>query len=133
MTPQNRQRPSVRHRGPFEIREILLYGLPFWIAAPIIGWYVDGWLGLKSSLVGLLVLGVYAAGTVIATEKSQKSSAGQAVAFAVGGFWVRLIGLWILVYLMSRILALNLLFLLLTVAIGFTVILAISVRKWLQS
>jgi hypothetical protein len=28
---------------------------------------------------------------------------------------------------------LNLLFLLLTVAIGFTVILAISVRKWLQS
>lgn len=133
MTPPNKQRPSPRHSSLFDVREILLYGLPFWIAAPIIGWYVDGWLGLKSSLIGLLVLGVYTASTVIATEKSQKSSSGQAVAFAVGGFWVRLIGLWILVFVISRILALNLLFLLLTVAIGFTVILAISVRKWLQS
>lgn len=133
MAPPSRKRRSPRHRPPFDVKEILLYGLPFWVAAPIIGWYVDGLLGLTSSLIGLLLLGVYVGSAVIVTEKSRRVSAKKTVAFAVGGFWIRLIGLWVLVFILSRILVLNLLLLLLTVAIGFTVILAISVKNWLQS
>lgn len=132
MTPLSKKRLSPRYKYLFNIGEILLHGLPFWIAAPIIGWYIDGWLGLKSSLIGLLILGLYVGSTGTVTKKSQKISAKKAVAFAVGGFWVRLIGLWIVVFSLSRFLKFNLTLLLLTVAVGFTVILAMSVKNWLQ-
>lgn|GEM_PF-2451990 len=132
MTSLSRKRPSPRYKSLFDTRAILLHGLPFWIAAPIIGWYINGWLGLKSSLIGLLVLGLYVGSTVTATKKSQRFSAKKAVAFAVGGFWVRLIGLWIVVFSLSRFLELNLTLLLSTVAVGFTVVLAMSVKNWLR-
>jgi len=131
VTPQSRK--SLRNKPPFNLREILLYGIPFWIGAPIAGWYLDGWLGFKSSVIGLLLLGAYIGSTAIVAEKTKRTSAKKAVAFAVASFWTRLFGLWLLVYLLSHALELNLLVLLLTVAFGFTAILAISAKNWLQS
>jgi len=133
VAPQSRKRKSSRNQSPFKVREILIYGSPLWIGAPVVGWYYDGLLGLKSALIGLLLLGVYIGSTIIAARESRRLSAKKTVAIAVAGFWIRLIGLWFLVFLLSRFVELNLLVLLITLAIGFTATVAISAKDWLQS
>lgn len=132
MAPRRKKRQGPRNKPPFNLREILIYGIPFWVGAPIAGWYFDGLLGLKSSVAGLLLLGAYFGSTAVIAEKSRKTSAKKTVALAVAGFWARLFGLWLLIFFLSRVLELNFLVLLITVAFGFTAILAISVKNWLR-
>lgn len=113
------------------MREVILYGLPLWIGIPIIAWYFDGWLGLTSAVVGLLILAIYTGSTVIIASKTPKRSTKVAVALAVVGFWARLFGLWLLIFILSQVLELNLLVVLLTVAFGFTAVLLLSIKNWL--
>ncbi|MHB8840767.1 MAG: hypothetical protein ACYC56_03095 [Candidatus Aquicultor sp.] len=135
MVPQSKKRTSLRHKPPFNLKEVVLYGLPFWIGALLAGWYFKGLLGLQSAFVGLIFLGLYVGSSVGFAKKSDqylKKSAGAVVSITVAGFWIRLIGLWLLAFLVSRIVQLNLLVVLVTIAVGFTVVLAISVKNWLR-
>lgn len=135
MAPQSRKRKSLRNKPPFNLKEIALYGLPFWVATLLIGWYFKGLLGLQSAFVGLILLVLYVVSSAGFAKKSDqylRKSAGAVVGIAVAGFWMRLIGLWLLAYLVSRIVQLNLLVVLVTIAFGFTIVLAISVKNWLR-
>jgi len=135
VAPQSRRSKSLRHKPPFNLKEIALYGLPFWAGALVAGWYFKGLLGLQSAFVGLILLGIYvlsSTGFIKKSDRYLKKSAGAVVGIAVAGFWIRLIGLWLLAFLVSRIVQLNLPVVLVTIAVGFTVVLAISVKNWLR-
>lgn len=117
------------------MKEIALYGLPFWIGAIIAGWYFGSWVGLRSAVVGLILLGIYAgseAGFAKLANRFQVKSPAKVVGIAVAGFWIRLIGLWVLAYVLSQLVQLNLLIILMIVAFGFTIILTISAKIWLR-
>ncbi|MDI6817451.1 MAG: hypothetical protein QME41_09765 [Actinomycetota bacterium] len=113
------------------MKEILLYGIPLWVGLPLTGWYFEGWLGLKSAIVGLFILGVYIASEILVEKKSRKISGSDAVALMVASFGIRLIVLLVVALLVNYYSDLNLLVLLLTVALGFTAMLFMSVKNWL--
>jgi len=134
MAPQDR-RKSRRGKPLFNLKEIAFYGLPFWVGAIIAGWYFGGLIGLRSAVVGLLLLGIYAgseAGFARLANRFQSKSPAKVVGVAVAGFWIRLIGLWVLAYVLSKLMQLNLLIILMIIAFGFTVVLAISAKNWLK-
>ena len=132
MAPQSKKRRSPRNKLPFSLRDAMVYGIPIWVGAPIAGWYADGLIGLQSVLAGLFILSAYIGSMSFVARRSKKMSARKTVAIAVAGFWARLVGLWLLVFILSRFLELNLLVLLVTIAFGFTAILATNVKNWLQ-
>ncbi len=134
MAPQSRKRKSLRIKPLFNLKQIVLYGSPFWLAALLVGWYVDGWLGVKSAIIGLILLGMYVGSSAGFAKKSDqylRKSAAKVVWIQIAGFWFRLIALWIVALLILRIVQLNLLIVLTTLAFGFTIVLAISVKNWL--
>ena len=131
MAPRGRDRQNPRKKPSFNLKEILLYGSPLWIGAPLIGLLLEGWLGLKSALAGLLILTAYIASEVFVSERSKRLPDSTAVALIVASPGVRLIALLIVTYLLYRFTGLNLLILLATVAFGFTAVLFISIKNWL--
>ncbi|MBE0446505.1 MAG: hypothetical protein IBX64_00075 [Actinobacteria bacterium] len=143
MAPLGRQKQSTRSRPPFDLKYIILHGIPFWIGAILAGWYFGGYLGLRSVIIGLILLGIYVGSSVVfaglaerfreksaTNEVAIKKSVVKAVVIVVGGFLIRLTGLWLIVYILSLAIELNLPILAFTIVIGFTVILAISIRNW---
>lgn len=132
MTPQNRRKKNPRKKPSFNLKEILLYGIPLWLGSPIAGFYFAGWLGFKSAIAGLIVLGAYIASEVLVREKSRKLPDSQAIALIVASSGARLIALLIVSYLLYQFSNLNLLILLLTVAFGFTAVLFISIKNFMN-
>ncbi|HEY3375676.1 MAG TPA: hypothetical protein VGK02_11550 [Candidatus Aquicultor sp.] len=121
-----------RNKSSFNVIEILIYGLPFWIGILVAAWFYKGLIGLESTLVGLGILSVFLASEVFVDKKSKRLSGAKAVALIAGSFGVRLIALLVVSYLFYRFSELNLFILLLTIAFGFTAILLISMKNWLK-
>ncbi|MCL6471249.1 MAG: hypothetical protein K6T91_00345 [Firmicutes bacterium] len=135
MAPRSKRKQSSRNKPPFKLKEIMLYGLPVWTGAVLAGWYFWGWSGLWSTTIGLALLAAYIlseVGFVKLSDKYLRKSPRAMVAIAAAGFPIRLIGLWFLVYLISHIVRPNWLIALTTLAFGFTVMLAISMKSWLK-
>lgn len=131
MAPQGRKKRNPRSKPSFSLKGTLLYGVPFWIGSSLIGWYLKGWVGLKSATAGLVVLGIYIASEILVAEKSRKLSGGEAAALMVGSFLTRLLVLLIVSYLLYRFSNLNLLIFLATIAVGFTTLLFANIKNWL--
>lgn len=135
MAPHSRRKQNLRKKPPFNLKDITLYGLPIWLVAMLAGWYFWGWSGLWSTIAGLALLGIYTAGEVGFVKLADKyllKSPRVMVGIAAVGFPARLIGLWLLVYLLAHFVRLNLLITLVTLAFGFTVMIAISMKSWLK-
>ena len=131
MAPQSKKRQSPRHKPVFNIKEIVLYGIPLWIGLPLIGWYFEGWLGLNSSLFGLVVLSAYIASEVFVDKRSRNIPGSKAVKLIVVSFGARFIVLLLITILLYLYTTISLMFFLITVAFGFTAMLFISIKNWL--
>ncbi len=79
----------------------------------------------------MVVLGIYIASEILVAEKSRKLSGGEAAALMVGSFLARLLILLVVSYLLYRFSNLNLLIFLVTIAVGFTILLFVNVKNWL--
>lgn len=133
MAPRIRRKQDLRNKPPFDLREILLYGIPFWVGAILLGWYFGGLLGLKSAVVGLILLGIYVGSSTIVTKKfdqARKKSANKAMVIVLAGFLIKIIGLWLITFLLTLVVELNLPILVLTIAFGFSITLIIAILDW---
>jgi small-conductance mechanosensitive channel len=133
MTLRDIRKKSGRYSLSFDVGEILLYGVPVWLGAPALGWYFAGATGLKSATVGLVIVAFYIAAEIFAAERFKViRDNGKAIAFLIGSLIARIAVLLVASYLMYRFTAFNLLALLLTVVAGFTAMLFISTKNWLN-
>lgn len=114
-------------------RGILLRSLPFWLIIPAFAYYSGGRPALYGSLIGLGLVAAYFAVSIYTASKALEKSAGFAQILVIGGFWLRLAVLGIILYALSKIKGVNLTAVILTFAIAYSIALPISLGMWLPS
>lgn len=84
-------------------------------------------------MIGLVLVAVYFGMAIYTAGKALEKSVGLAQGLVVGGFWLRLMILGVILYLISLVKGINLIAVILTFAIGYSIILPISLGVWLPT
>lgn len=111
----------------FSARKVLVISLPFWLLIPVAAYFVGGWPAFWGSVIGLAMVALYYLMAVYTAGKALKKSVGLAQGLVVGGFWLRLGLLGAILYGLSYIKEISLVAVIITFAIGYSVMLPMSI------
>ncbi|MCL4500026.1 MAG: ATP synthase subunit I, partial [Chloroflexi bacterium] len=117
----------------YGIKNILMLSLPCWFVVLGIAYYVGGWPAFWGALIGLVMVAAYFAMGIYTAGRALEKSVGLAQVLVMGGFWIRLTILGVVVYLLSLVKGINLMSAVLTFAIGYSIVLPVSLAVWLPT
>ncbi|MHB0976675.1 MAG: hypothetical protein ACYC1U_05720 [Candidatus Aquicultorales bacterium] len=112
-------------------KRIILASVPIWAAVLAGAYYAGGLPAFWGALIGIVLVAAYFAMAVFTAGKALEKSVGLAQGLVVGGFWIRLTILGVVIYTVSFFEEISLVSTVLTFAIGYSLVLPIALAIWL--